>query len=395
MQARTLILCGLTGWLLVCSGASSALATQSAHNNAPARTTVTPTPDDDSGEGQHAVRSGRIDRIVLKRTARIKPGQPVILGDVAVIEGPNADKLKRLVLIEKPEDEQADKAGWFALPLDRVCDVLESSLGDQAASIDCSGLRCDVRILRTVKVSDRTVSSVAMEQQVIQTADIYANQATVRGAIARELARILGVPTRDLRLVFEPRDASMLDISTVGRVVEVVPAGMSDRLPVSLAVYGPSGPILKETIRVQVELRRQVAMLSHDLQRGQTLDNASVSFVSRWVDPSDSLADPAVVVGSVARRGLRTGEIITRRDIEPPIVIHRGDIVMVRVSSHSVVVTREARALADGKKGQTILFAAKKNPKEQFKATVVAPGEALIWNGSTAGMPLAKRTGEP
>lgn len=392
MQARTLIYCGLAIWLLGCSGASSALASQATHANAPAHSTTTSMSSDASAKRQQPVPHSRIDRIVLKRTARIKPGQSLTLGDVAVIEGPNADELNTLVLIEKPEEEQVDTSGWFALPLDRVCDVLESRLGDQAASIDCSGTRCDVRILRVVKSSTRSVTTAASEQQVIQTADIYANQATVRGAIARELARILSVPTRNLRLVFEPRDASMLEISTTGRVVEVVPAGMSDRLPVSLAVYGPLGPILKETIRVQVELRREVAILSHDLPRGQTIDSASVSLVSRWISPSDSLADPAVVVGSIARRGLRTGEIITSRDIEPPIVIHRGDIVMVRVSSHSVVVSREARALADGKKGQDILFAAKKNPKEHFKATVVAPGEALIWNGTSAGTPLAIRS---
>ena len=157
-------------------------------------------------------------------------------------------------------------------------------------------------------------------------------------------------------------------------------------MPILVAVFGPSVPIMRQTVRVEVQVRRVVSVVSREIDRGSRLEHEAIVSGVRWFGPTVSTVEPEAAFGSVARHRLLAGDVVESRDIEPPIVIHRGDLVSVRVSMQGVIVMREARALDAGRPGEEILCAAKKDPKQHFKARIVGPGEAVIWGGFQHGM---------
>ena len=60
-------------------------------------------------------------------------------------------------------------------------------------------------------------------------------------------------------------------------------------------------------------------------------------------------------------------------------MIHKGDLVFVRVVTAGLVVRREANALSDGRQGETIEFAARHDATQRFRAMVA--GRGTRWSG--------------
>ncbi len=329
--------------------------------------------------------------LVLGRTARIEPGTPLTLDDIARLTGPDADRLGSLVLIESPGAEPTDKHGWFRVEIDRVLARLTEELGESAGMIALSGSACDVRVLTPAPLRT-TPDAPSSAPGTAPDARPLIGLKTVRGAIARELTRILHTPPESMRLGFHDEDQDFLDISTVGRIIEVTPTGSSERMPVAIAVYDPSGRITRKTIRITVELHRSVAVIGKALPRGAVIEAQDISAEIRWLPPNARVVTPEVAVGSVTRRRLAPGETVETNAVEPPIMVHKGDMVLVRVVTTGLIVRREGNALRDGLEGEVIEFAARHNPNERFRATVVGRGAAVVWVGSNPGTPVAKTT---
>lgn len=315
------------------------------------------------------------DSVRLLRTARVEAGTPVHLRDIARLEGPGAERLGRLAVAADASAEAAGEAGWFEITPERVRRVLEAELGRRSGMVAVSGTVCSVRVGQepVARAADGAPSPAAPAPD----AGDLVGLATVRGALARELCRILSVDPASLRLEFEDRDGEFLDTPLAGRVLEIDPVGSSDRMPVAVTVHGPGAAQRRETVRVGVLVRRHVAVASRMLERGQTVSTEDVSIEERWLTPADLSVGAEDAQGAVARRRVKPGETLERQDIEPPVVVHRGDRVWVRVVTAGLVVRREAHATEDGREGEMILFAAASDSRERFVAVVTGPGQAL------------------
>lgn len=337
------------------------------------------------------------ERLVLKRTARIEPDTPLRLGDIATLTGPKAEELAELVLLETPSAEPTGTHGWFRIEIDRVLDRLTEALGESAGMVALSGSACDVRILTPAAMRTTPTPKPTKATPTPDARNLVARE-TVRGAVARELVRILQTPPQSLRLGFDEEDREFLDTPTTpatGRVVEVVPGGASVHMPVTIALYDPSGRMTRKTIRVKAEVHRPVAVVSRVLARGRVIEAADISAEVRWLPPSDRIVTPEAALGSVTRRRLDPGQAVDIHAIEPPVMVHKGDMVHVRVVTPGLIVRREGNALRDGCEGEVIEFAARHNPKERFRATIVGRGAAVVWIGNTPGTPLAKTSPQP
>lgn len=316
--------------------------------------------------------------IDLRRTARVAPGEAVRLGDVAAVGGPDADRLAGLVLIPEPGAEPAGPGGWITIDLERVRTLLQSDLGDRAGMVALSGSACAVRIATPPAQQPAPAPAPAAPE----SADLV-TLPTVRGAVARELCRILAVPPDAVRLDFEAGDRGLLDLPTEGRVLEIAPTGASDRMPVSVTVHGPDGRMVRKTIRVDLQVRRPVAVAARAIERGSAIGPDDILAEERWVPPGSPAVSPEDAANAVARRRITPGEPLDIQSIEPPLVIRRGDRVSVRVVTGRWVVRREAAALEDGREGDEIAFAAASDSRQRFRATVSGRGQAVAWSGHT------------
>lgn len=313
----------------------------------------------------------------LLRTARIEPGCALLLGDIAEISGPDAASLGGLVFSADPASEPQSTDGWIGVEIEAVRERLKAELGLNAGMIALSGSRCDVRVVTPVeRTSDQARPAPPPGPVDAQT---LVDLDTVRGAIVRELVRLLRTLPQDLRLEFETGDASTLDTPLVGRVVEIAAVGSSDRMPFAVTLHEASGKSLRRSVRVGVLVRRQVALAQRAVERGDALSPEDVTVEERWLRPGDTTLDGGQVVGAVARRRLKPGDVLNAQLIEPPVLIHRGDRLQVRVMVGGVVIRRWANALEDGCEGDEISFAATSDSRQRFAAVVVGRGDALVW----------------
>ena len=91
----------------------------------------------------------------------------------------------------------------------------------------------------------------------------------------------------------------------------------------------------------------------------------------------DQLIDPAEIVGMEVRNTLRADQPIPASSIGSPILIHRGELVEVRVISGGVTVSTNAKALSDGSESELIEVETMR-PKKRLVARVVQIGRVEI-----------------
>lgn len=314
----------------------------------------------------------------LRHTARVQPEGPLRLGDIADLSGQRAGELAGVILFEDPAAEPTDDDGWFRVELGLIRDTIETRLGPEAGLVALRGSACDIRVLGIAR-SRPDAAEPEDTGPAPATADTLLSLGTVRGSVARELARLLAVSPADLRLTFQPADDTTLDTPTAGRVVQIDPIGSAARMPLRIALYEPDRLVLRESIRVDVEVRRQVAVVTRAVARRGVLTPADLRTEPRWVSPETLFAEPGVAVGAAASRTLGPGDIVESRMIEPPVLIERGDPVSVRVILDGIVLRRTATARESGRAGDIIEFSPLHDPKTRFRATVIAKGEAQVW----------------
>jgi flagella basal body P-ring formation protein FlgA len=314
----------------------------------------------------------------LHHTARVAPDQPLRVGDIARLEGERAAELAGVIVLEDPAEGRADASGWVRIDLSRVREVLTDRLGPGIGLVALGGEACDVRVIGG-PVPSPAADAPTPERPALTPAAALVGLETVRGAIARELVRLHRIGPTDLRLGFDESDLPTLDTPTRGRVVEVQTAGASSRLPVRVAVYEHDRLVVRESLRVEAEVRRGVVIVREGVARGHELRAQDVSIERRWVSLTARPADPEEAVGALARKSLAAGELVEARHVEPPVLVQRGDLVMVRAFVRGMVVRREAHALEAGRRGETIELAPRHDAKARFRATVTARGEAQVW----------------
>lgn len=83
------------------------------------------------------------------------------------------------------------------------------------------------------------------------------------------------------------------------------------------------------------------------------------------------------VVGLVSKRLLSTGKPLLESLLEPPVVVHRGDAVVVTAASNGLTVKMPGVALADGQAGQQISVRNTQSDRV-VEAEVTGPGQVRV-----------------
>lgn len=326
------------------------------------------------------------DTIVLRSTARLEE-LPVRLADVAALTGPAATALADIPIAA----ESVGADAWTLIDAGAVRRALESLPAGRVDWIRLTihGSGTHVRLfMPTAPAVSAAVPAAAPTAPALRPG-------TVRALVAPRLASVLGVDEGDLRLEFDARDDALLESSADGRTVEIRPTAMSDRMPVAITVYERDRVVASGLARVGVVVRREVAVASHELRRGEVLTSGTYAVELRWISPSVRPAEAASLDGTIVRTRLRAGQMVTRADVEAPLAIKRGDVVLVHAVSGSMAIKRLSRALADGRVGDVISFEPADGPpsrrgkpeREPYRARVSAPGLAVIADASEGAAP--------
>jgi len=310
-----------------------------------------------------------VTTVRLLTGARVSPDAPVTIADLATLEGPQAEAIGALVVIEDLERAQAGER-YTTVPIARVSKLIEGLEGLRMGSVAITGTACVV----APRGPARAAPAAPPEKEPVKPAP---TGPTVRSSLLDHLRAFFGVEAHELRVTFDPQDDEALDTPIGDRQVEVRSLGSSRRMPFAVTLYDADRVAFNTTIRAEVELLRPVAVATRRVSRGTAITTDDVTSEHRWVGVDDTSPAPEQVIGRVLTHRLDTGDAVGAGDIEQPVAVGRGDITSIRSVVGSAVIRTKARALASGGIGDVIEFQST-DRGAKFLARIDGPGRAVV-----------------
>lgn len=286
--------------------------------------------------------------VVVSIPSRVEvEGDSMVLADIARISPPVAD-LARVPLGYTPY------AGHYRY-LQRS--EIENSLRRWGVEVERITLEMEERVL------------VTRQSQVVGREEI---QAAVEAYLA-ESRPDLEFSIRGLEI---PADVVLPE----GQVeVQVAEAGRLSRLEgASLKVdFLVNGRLEKsQWVRLSASARQPVLVLLRDIPFGEPVSRTDVRVEERDLERlEDYLTSPQELAGGVAKRPLRSGELVRSRDLRPATPVRRGEIVTLVARGKSFLVKTLGRARISGAQGDLIPVE-NLDSKQVVHATVV--GEKTV-----------------
>ncbi|HEY1503443.1 MAG TPA: flagellar basal body P-ring formation chaperone FlgA [Stellaceae bacterium] len=156
----------------------------------------------------------------------------------------------------------------------------------------------------------------------------------------------------------------------------------------SVFVTAPANSNTAQRQRVSGRIIYQVtlAVPAHGMSIGDVFGPPDVTEVKlpRERVASDAVTNRQQLVGKAARRILRAGETVRIGDIAEPIVVHKGDLVTIAISTAGMQLTAQGKAVEDGAMGASIRVANTQSNRV-IDAVVAGPNQVVI--GGSAAVP--------
>jgi flagella basal body P-ring formation protein FlgA len=265
-------------------------------------------------------------------------GTEITLGEIAMISGGTPEEV---ALVSQVHLGYAPAPGYSRLLQGGlIAQQVRKALPGEAL-LFMGSTTCRVKP-EVIVISAKRIRSVAREEL-----DTILNRADAEITLTELLAAVTlpaGNNPQSIRLRASMRSASFSGGSGDGIW----------RVPVELLVDGS----VYQTVWTQwtVEMWEERPVLLRDVAIGETLAPHWVE--SRRVRVRDASLTGVVPVnalsGFAARRNMRAGEIVRRRDVEPIVLVHEGDTVQLQVRRGAITARTRAKALEDGRIGEQI-----------------------------------------
>jgi flagellar basal body P-ring formation protein FlgA len=132
-------------------------------------------------------------------------------------------------------------------------------------------------------------------------------------------------------------------------------------------------------IAVNVKVYREMLVSSRNLSRGALIAAADVSM--QEVDVSQVrgqlIADPQIALGMEVRRNVSAGTALSSDMLNAPIMVRRGDTVMLTAERGGISIRQQGTAMQDGESGRQISVR-NTSSNRTVQAVVTGYGEARV-----------------
>jgi flagella basal body P-ring formation protein FlgA len=338
------------------------------------------------------------DRVTLRNAVAVDH-QVVTLADIATIEGDYAASLAdtRIARLD---------GGAMSIGRDRVVEALDAR-GVHWGRIALRG-RNEISVERRAAgdtedgLQDPPPS--APEAEPIDQAEAQANPAPA--VDAADAGRTLRQTVRDWVEAQTRRSGENLKIdwhhdhhpawerTDAGGRFEIDPVNRKavGRVPLVIRQYRDDKLVETFRLGVDVQVRSPVVVATRRMNRGQTITADELKTETRWLDAmaQEPVTDASKLVGMVASRLVRKGQVLTADDARPALLVRRGQLVTLRVISGGLVIKTVARALDEGGRDELIAL---RDPRTRrtYHARVSGPQQAVMIAGG--GTPNEQQTG--
>lgn len=189
--------------------------------------------------------------------------------------------------------------------------------------------------------------------------------------------RFPGAVVRIVELTVPPTEVSTgpIDVSAS------LPPSFRPNAPVSVRVQADGNGFSRSVfVRTRVEIETLQPVLAHDVDAQSKVGSSDIRWeMSLLASSAEQEFSIDALEGTVAKRDLREGEILTDRMLYSPVLIRRGEAVTVEARVGNIRVSAVMQARATGQYGDTIVVE-HLNGGGKANARVTGPGtvEAIV-----------------
>ncbi len=290
--------------------------------------------------------------LTLRKDAYVR-GPSVRLGDVALIRGDDAEELATIDL------------GAAALPgQSRHLNASVITARIQSAGVDVSSIEVNgaERIRATTLHQELTPQMLAdgLTRFIEEEMPWDPDRTEIDVPLPRETVI---VPEGDLEIRWRPTRR----YDYLGKGIFKGTIHVNGRVEKSILMH------------VEVESYDDVLVAARDIPRGHPVSPNDVELkrlpLSGVNVSALHTADQAV--GLIAKKTLFAGQVLSERNVAPPILVKRNQVVPVELRSGGLKISTQARVLTDGRAGDMVLCAGL-GSKEQFQGVVRADGVVVV-----------------
>ena len=161
----------------------------------------------------------------------------------------------------------------------------------------------------------------------------------------------------DVDLRFNRHFETVLADPAVSMPYQVTNLRSSDRNPAFQAIVEVAGAFGTERIPVSGTALEmvEVVMLNKPMRRGDVITDEDLvrDTLPKLRMPTEML-DADEIVGMAATRTLSRGSVVSPSDVREPVLVERGDRVMILYTDGSLVLSVVGEALSNGARGDTV-----------------------------------------
>ena len=156
--------------------------------------------------------------------------------------------------------------------------------------------------------------------------------------------------------------------------VEVEPLDTRQPTRMRFAVRCPQPATGRQEYIVRARISAEVVVMAAPVAANETLTETHITVGQRDITAiADPVVDPRDAVGQTSRRMLRAGDVLRNNSISAPVLVKRGDAVVMIARIEGIEVSTAGEALDAGARGATVRV--KNNSSGQtLRMRVVAPG---------------------
>lgn len=153
----------------------------------------------------------------------------------------------------------------------------------------------------------------------------------------------------------------------------------NNRFLAILAVPATGPTLYTQQVVGTVYEKTQVPVLKRLVSAGDTIQQDDIDWTSSRVDQlaSNTVTDAQQMIGRIAKRPLRPGQLLRATDLISEPTVHKNDLITIAVQTRDMSLTVRGKALEDGAVGQTI-HVMNVNTKKQLVGSVKDASTVLI-----------------
>jgi flagella basal body P-ring formation protein FlgA len=222
----------------------------------------------------------------------------------------------------------------------------------------------------------------AVDHIVVERAGQRIEPERMREAVSRAVNAALAArqPGKTVDVEFDGRVDDLFARPSVApnvRVSDLLIDDLAERFTVTVGLRGEEGASVRVAGRIFDVVR--VPVLTRRMGHGEVVDKGDLDFIQVRADElgRDIVTDESRIVGMAPRRMLAEGQPIREGDLRAPIVVAKGSLVGMTLTTPNMVLTAQGRAIEDGAMGQVIKVMNTQS-KTTVDAVVDGPGRVVV-----------------